>query len=68
MTEAVVILMLLINGEISSLSFPFHGTVSECFDRGDKIIETISTYRGPGPNQGWYLNSGQGIIFGFICE
>jgi hypothetical protein len=68
MIKMVVILTLLINGEITHTQFPFKGTISECFNEGDHIMKEISEYRGPGPNQGWYLKDGNGIFVGFYCE
>jgi hypothetical protein len=39
----------------------------DCLDQGEEIIETIATYHGPGPEQGWYTKKGN-LIFGFYCE
>ena len=48
------------------LYFPFDTTLS-CGDQGEEIIETIATYHGPGPEQGWYTKEGK-LVFGFYCE
>ena len=45
---------------------PFDTTLN-CFEQGQEAIETIATYRGPGPNQGWYTAHGT-LIYGFYCE
>ena len=48
------------------LYFPFDTTLS-CGEQGEEIIETIATYHGPGPEQGWYTKKGD-LVFGFYCE
>ena len=48
------------------LYFPFDKTLT-CVEQGGEIIETIATYHGPGPNQGWYTDHGT-LIYGFYCE
>ena len=45
---------------------PFDTTTS-CGEQGEEIIETIATYHGPGPDQGWYTKKGD-LVFGFYCE
>ena len=45
---------------------PFDTTL-DCYDQGVDIMESISTYHGPGPNQGWYTDHGT-LIYGFYCE
>ena len=45
---------------------PFNTTLS-CYEQGIEIIEAISTYKGPGPNQGWYTKDSK-LIYGFYCE
>ena len=45
---------------------PFDRTL-DCYDQGVDIMESISTYHGPGPNQGWYTDHGT-LIYGFYCE
>ena len=58
----VIILLLASN----SIYIPFD-TTSSCGDQGEEIIETIATYHGPGPEQGWYTKKGD-LVFGFYCE
>ena len=58
----VIILLLASN----SIYIPFD-TTSSCGDQGEEIIETIATYHGPGPEQGWYTKEGK-LVFGFYCE
>ena len=45
---------------------PFDSTIS-CGDQGKEIIETIATYHGPGPEQGWYTKKGV-LVYGFYCQ
>ena len=58
-----VIILLLANDPIH---VPFDTTIS-CGEQGKEIIETIATYQGPEPNQGWYTKKGD-LVFGFYCE
>ena len=58
------IVLLLLAGE--PIYLPFDSTLS-CGDQGKEIIETIATYHGPGPEQGWYTKEGK-LVFGFYCE
>ena len=58
-----VIILLLANDPIH---VPFDTTIS-CGEQGKEIIETIATYQGPGPEEGWYTKEGR-LIFGFYCE
>ena len=48
------------------LYVPFDTTL-DCYEQGEEVIETIATYYGPGPNQGWYTKKGD-LVFGFYCE
>ena len=59
----LVVLLLLASGP---LYFPFDTTLS-CGEQGEEIIETIATYQGPGPDQGWYTDHGA-LIYGFYCK
>ena len=68
MIKTVVILTLLINGELTHTPFPFKGTVSECSKEGYRLMQEHAEYRGPGPDQGWYLKDGNGMFVGFYCE
>ena len=61
------ILMILGTGVI--LSFPMDENVNpDCFSQGHSIMEKISTYRGSGTNQGWYLNDSNVHVAGFYCN
>ena len=66
MVKEIVLIILLINGELSLPSFPFEETVHECFDRGDKMRVELSTYNEN--RNAWFLNDGSGTWQGFICE
>ena len=59
-----LIILLLLASE--PLYFPFDDTIA-CYDQGNEIIESIATYQGPGPNQGWYTDQ-ETLIYGFYCE
>ena len=48
------------------LYIPFDTTL-DCFEQGTEIIESIATYHGPGPPQGWYTDHGT-LVYGFYCE
>ena len=48
------------------LYVPFDTTL-DCYEQGEEVIETIATYYGPGPNQGWYTKKGK-LVYGFYCE
>ena len=45
---------------------PFDNTLN-CYEQGKEVIETIATYYGPGPDQGWYTKNCK-LIYGFYCE
>ena len=64
--QRIVLIILLINGELSLPSFPFEGTVHECFDRGDKMRVELATYNDE--QNVWYTNDGSGTWQGFICQ
>ena len=79
MVKEIILILLLINGEISLPSFPFQGDVHECFAYGDELRVKYATYsegrqygapnfRFDGMLQGWYLKSGIGTWQGFICK
>ena len=48
------------------LYFPFDTTL-DCHDQGMEIMESITTYHGPGPNQGLYTKEGK-LVYGFYCK
>ena len=58
----VIVLLLASN----PIYIPFDTTLS-CGKQGEEIIETIATYHGPGPEQGWYTKKDD-LVFGFYCE
>ena len=66
MIKEIVLIILLINGELSLPSFPFEGSVHECFEYGDKMRVELSTYNEE--QNAWFLNDGSGTWQGFICE
>ena len=66
MVKEIVLIILLINGELSLPSFPFEGTVMECLEHGDKMRIEHATYNEE--QNVWYLNDGSGTWQGFICE
>ena len=73
MVKEIVLIILLINGELSLPSFPFKGTVMECLEYGDQLRLELSEYkelglRGLANEQGWYLNDGRGTWHGVICS
>ena len=45
---------------------PFDTTL-DCYDQGNETMESIATYHGPGPKQGWYTDQGA-LLYGFYCE
>ena len=65
-----MILILLFNGTVvrDRLNFNPPVTVLDCLAAGDAYREAVSTYHGPGKDQGWYLNDGRGTIQGIYCE
>ncbi len=66
MVKEIVLILLLINGELSFPSFPFTGTVHECFKYGDKMRVELATYNNE--RNAWFLSDGSGTWQGFICE
>ena len=58
-----VILLLLAS---DPLYFPFDETM-DCFDQGYQVLESVATYHGPGPKQGWYTDQGT-LVYAFYCE
>jgi len=61
-----VLIILLINGELSLPSFPFEGTVHECFAHGNQLRTEHATYNKD--RNAWFLNDGSGTWQGVICE
>ena len=66
MVKEIILILLLINGELSLPSFPFEGTVHECFEYGDKMRIELATYNGE--RNVWFMKDGSGTWQGFICE
>ena len=66
MVKEIVLILLLINGELSFPSFPFKGTVMECLAYGDQLREELATYNEE--HNIWFLNDGSGTWQGFICK
>ena len=65
MTKEIVLILLLINGELSLPSFPFQGTIMECLDYGDKMRIELATYNNE--RNIWFMKDGSGTWQGFIC-
>ena len=66
MVKEIILIIFLINGELSLPSFPFEGTVHECFKYGDKMRVELATYNEE--QNAWFLDDGTGTWHGFICE
>ena len=66
MVKEIILILLLINGELSLSSFPFKGTVMECFEYGDQLRVELATYNDE--RNVWFLNDGIGTWQGFICQ
>ena len=66
MVKEIVLILILINGELSLPSFPFEGTVHECLKHGDKMRVELATYNQE--HNAWFLNEGIGTWQGFICQ
>ena len=66
MVKEIVLILLLVNGELSLPSFAFKGTVHECFEYGDKMRVELATYNNE--RNAWLLNDGSGTWQGFFCE
>ena len=66
MVKEIVLILLLVNGELSLPSFPFEGTVHECFEYGDKMRIELATYNNE--RNVWIMKDGSGTWQGFICE
>ena len=70
MVKEIILIILLFNGEVSLPSFPFDGTIHECFEHGDKLREELSIHRWVEEDimkSGWYLKNGIGTFQGFMC-
>ena len=70
MVKTLIIMILLFNGEVVLEKYDLSRLmeIHECLMLADEHREAISTYKGDGMKQGWYLNDGRGTVQGFICE
>ena len=66
MVKEIVLILLLVNGELSLPSFSFKGTVHECFRRANEMRTELSTYNEE--RNAWFLDDGSGTWQGFICK
>ena len=66
MVKEIVLILLLVNGELSLPSFPFEGTVHDCFEHGDKMRIELATFNNE--RNVWFMKDGSGTWQGFICE
>ena len=66
MVKEIILIILLFNGEAKLVSFPFEGTIHECFEYGDKLRIELAIYNEE--RNAWFLNDGPGTWQGFICE
>ena len=66
MVKEIVLIILLFNGELSLPSFPFEGTVHECFAHGDKLRVELATYNEE--RNVWFLKEEIGTWQGFMCK
>lgn len=70
MCKTLIILVLLFDGTVLKESYELSRPmeVHECLMFADDHRDAISTYKGEGLSQGWYLNDGRGTVQGFICS
>ena len=66
MVKEIVLIILLFNGELSLPSFPFEGTIHECFEHGNELRMKHATYNEE--KNIWFLNDEPGTWQGFICQ
>ena len=66
MVKEIVLIILLFNGELSLPSFPFEGTLHECFAHGDKLRVELATYNEE--RNIWFLKEEIGTWQGFMCK
>jgi len=64
--EIVLIILLFSYGELSLPSFPFSGTVHECFAHGNKLRMELATY--DDERNIWFLKNGTGTWQGYYCN
>ena len=66
MIKEIVLIILLFNGEAKLVSFPFEGTVDECFAYGNELRVKHATYNEE--QNAWFMNQGPGTWQGVICK
>ena len=66
MVKEIILIILLFNGEGRLVSFPFEGTVMECFAYRDQLRVKHATYNEE--RNAWFLKEGPGTWQGFICQ
>ena len=66
MVKEIVLILLLFNGEVSLPSFPFEGTVHECFEYGDKLRIEHAVYNEE--RNTWFLKNRIGTWQGYYCN
>ena len=66
MVKEIILIILLFYGEGHLVSFPFEGTVIECFAYGDQLRVKHATYNEE--RNAWFLKEGPGTWQGFICQ
>ena len=66
MVKEIILIILLFNGEAKLVSFPFEGTVDECFAYGNELRVKHATYNEE--RNAWFLKEGPGTWQGFICQ
>ena len=66
MVKEIVLILLLFNGEVSLPSFPFEGTVHECFTYGDKLRIEHAAYNEE--RNAWFLKNRIGTWQGYYCN
>ena len=66
MVKEIILIILLFNGEAKLVSFPFEGTIHECFEYGNKLRIELAIYNEE--RNAWFLNDGPRPWQGYICE
>ena len=66
MVKEIILIILLFNGEVRLPSFPFEGTVHECFAYGDKLRVELATHNEE--QNIWFMKDGPGTWQGFMCN
>ena len=66
MVKEIILIILLFNGEAKLVSFPFEGTVHQCFAYGDELRMKHATHNEE--QNILFMNDGPGTWQGFICE